>query len=84
MPDYREILAKFFKKIFDFLGIDLILGANIIMIILVISYKNKIKRWGTLSNLEKFSIFTTIVGFVIITLINILRLLNIINFKNRS
>ena len=55
-----------------------------IMIILVISYKNKIKRWGTLSNLEKFSIFTTIVGFVIITLINILRLLNIINFKNRS
>ena len=69
-----------FKIIFDFLGIDLFLGANIIMLIIAISYRNKIKRWKTISDMQKFSIVTAISITVLFTLMSILSYLNIIDF----
>lgn len=79
MNEYKESLGR---KLVDFLrdiGIDPLYGLTILAWIIVVSYRNDIKRWEELPSWHRGLIVSAFFGATVFTIFSFLRLIGIID-----
>ena len=73
--DLKGTFAIILAKIFDFLHVDYLYGAMILMLVIMYSYRKDIKRWKSISTTHKSIIILTGIASFLGLLACILRLL---------
>jgi hypothetical protein len=79
--EFKEKLALRLNDFFIDLGINPIYGVTVISLIILLGYKNDIKRWEELSKLEKAQIASVAYAAAVLTIFSLLGLTGIMNFQ---